>query len=269
MPDRAEATAFGRLLRERRTRRNLTQERLAARAGVSTRHLSFLETGRSNPSRDSVLALSETMDVPLRDRNRLLRAAGFSAVYPERNPLSTEDHHVRSLFEFLLERHEPYPAYVVDHTWTVRMHNRPGTRLLRWILGEEPGELVGRNHLRMLFDPDGIRPYVVNFDEVARFLWDRLEEEIVLHPEDQELEELRRDLKAFGSVPEGTPEVPRRSGPPALPIHLRRDGTDLRLLSFLVTVAAPRDAGLQDVRIETFLPADAGSDDLLRAGEEP
>lgn len=126
MPDLAEATAFGRLLRERRTRRNLTQERLAARAGVSARHLSFLETGRSNPSRDSVLALSEAMGVPLRDRNRLLRAAGFSAVYPERDPLSTEDHHLRSLFEFLLERHEPYPAYVVDHTWTVRMHNRPG-----------------------------------------------------------------------------------------------------------------------------------------------
>lgn len=258
-------TIFGRLLRQRRQERELTQERLAADAGLSTRHVSFLETGRSNPSRQSVLALAEAMDIPLRDRNRLLRAAGFSAVYPERDPLARLDSHVRSLFGFLLERHEPYPAYVVDHTWTVQMHNGPGVDLLEWLLDEDLAALEDSNHLRLLFDPDGIRPYVANFEQVARFLWDRLAEEIVLHPEDESLEELRRELRALGTVPDPLPDVPESDGPPALPIHLRRDGVDLRLLSFLVTMAAPRDPALQDLRIETFVPADEASDELLRA----
>ena len=241
----------------------MTQEGLAFRADVSTRHMSFLETGRSDPSRETVLALCEAMDLPLRDRDRLLRAAGFSGDHPAREAPPSPGPHVRSLFVFLLERHEPYPAYLVDHTWTVHMHNGPGVDVLEWALGEEIGSLRGTNHLRLLFDPEGLRPHVVNFDEVAHFLWDRLEEEIVLHPEDEVLEELHRELQAFDTAPESLPDVPEGEGPPALPIHLRRDGVDLRLLSFLVTMAAPRDAALQDLRIETFLPADEESDEFL------
>lgn len=260
---RENGTPFGRLLRRRRKRHGLTQERLAARADLSTRHVSFLETGRSNPSRDSVLALSRALDLPLRDRNTLLRAAGLPAVYPNRDLLA-EDSHVRSLFEFLLRRHEPFPAYVIDHAWTVKMHNRAGVTLLDWLLEQEASALAGTNQLRVLFDPEGLRPLTVNFEAVGRFLLDRLEEEIALRPEDDELEELRRELEGYGPVPVSDPGRQPRDPVPALPIHLRKDGTDLRLLSFLMTVAAPREVGLQEIRMETFLPADEESAALLK-----
>lgn len=264
------ATPFGRLLRRWRDRRSVTQERLAYRADLSPRHVSFLETGRSNPSRESVLSLSRALDLPLRDRNALLRAAGFAAAYPERDPLADEENgHLRSLFRFLLERHEPCPAFVADRAWNVRMHNRAGLRLLCWLLEDEAGNgaedgLAGLNLLRVLFDPDAVRPCTVNFDEVGRFLWDRLEERIALRPDDGELSELRRDLAELGPVPEGSSEPESALGEPALPIHLRKDGTDLRLLSFLMSVSAPREVGLQEIHIETFLPADGESEAVLR-----
>lgn len=261
---RENGTPFGRLLRQRRKRHGLTQERLAARADLSTRHVSFLETGRSNPSRDSVLALSRAMELPLRDRNTLLRAAGLPAVYPERDLLA-EDSHVRSLFEFLLRRHEPYPAYVIDHAWTVEMHNRAAVSLVDWLLEQGSSALAGTNQLRLLFDPDGLRPLTVNFDAVGRFLLDRLEEEIALRPGDDELEELRRELEGYGPMPTSHPGRRPPDSMPALPVHLRKDGTDLRLLSFLMTVAAPREVGLQEIRMETFLPADEESVELLES----
>jgi len=129
--------------------------------------------------------------------------------------------------------------------------------------GRTPDRLVGSNQLRLLFHPEGIRPLTVNFDAVGRFLLDRLEEEIALHPDDRGLEALRRDLEGYGPVPD--PDSARQPADemPALPIHLRKEGTDLRLLSFLVTVAAPREVGLQETRMETFLPADEQSGQLL------
>ena len=298
MSEGSETTPFGRLLRQRRTRRDVTQERLAYRADLSPRHVSFLETGRSNPSRSSVLALSRALDLPLRDRNALLRAAGFAAVYPERDPLEAGASRVRSLFSFLLRRHEPFPAFVVDRRWTVRMHNRAATDLLAWLLdaspreaGEAgtdapdahrdddtrarpgsppphgaPGPLEGVNLLGILFDPKKLRPLTVNFEAVGRYLWDRLEEEIALCPDDERLRDLRDELEGYGPLPGGVPDLPAGNGPPALPVHLRKDGVDLRLLSFLLSVAAPREVGVQEIRMETFLPADEESEALLREG---
>lgn len=266
-------TAFGRLLRRRRRQRNVTQERLAYRADLSPRHVSFLETGRSDPSRASALDLARALELPLADRNALLRAAGFAGVYPERDLLADEGSHVRSLFTFLLERHEPFPAYVVDRAWTVRMHNRPAAELLGWLLEEEvpaggPGPaaypLAGANLLRVLFDPGRLRPLTVNFDEVGAYLADRLDEEIALRPDDEGLRSLRRDLRDLGPMPEAGADLPEEGSPPALPVHLRKDGVDLRLLSFLMTVAAPREVGIQEVRMETFLPADDESETVIR-----
>lgn len=292
----AETTPFGRLLRQRRNQRDVTQERLAYRADLSPRHVSFLETGRSNPSRSSVLALARALDLPLRDRNALLRAAGFAGAYPERDPLGPGTSRVRSLFSFLLRSHEPYPAFVADRMWTVRMHNRAATELVAWLLDESlrdgdeagedspagrgaaadrcrdgspaadrvPGPLEGTNLLRLLFDPEKLRPLTVNFEAVGRFLWNRLEEEIALGPDDESLVKLREELASYGPLPEGVPDLPAGNGAPALPVHLRKDGVDLRLLSFLLTVAAPREVGIQEIRLETFLPADEETEKYLR-----
>ena len=274
MTGEERGTAFGQLLRKRRRQRNLTQERLAARADLSARHVSFLETGRSDPSRASVLALSRALDLTLRDRNLLLRSAGFAAVYPERDLLDQNGSHLRSLFSFLLDRHEPYPGFVWDRAWTVRMHNEAAVRLLAWLLenpestpkDEERGALEGTNLLDVFFDPDRLRPLVVNFDAAGRFLWERLEEQIALDPTSEDLRALRDRIEAYGPVPplEALPEAELRGDAPALSIHLRKDGTDLRLFSFLVTVAAPQVVALQEVRMETLFPADQESEQVLR-----
>lgn len=271
MDDHTETTPFGQLLRRRRNQRRLTQERLAYRADLSARHVSFLETGRSNPSRSSVLSLARALDLPLRDRNALLRAAGFAAVYPDRDLVTSDESHVRALLSFLLRRHEPFPAYVVDRTWTVRRHNRAAVRVISWLLdqpaeedGERPASLEGVNLLRTLFDPAALRPLTVNFDEVGRFLLDRLEQEIALRPDDERLQELLEEVESYGPVPEAFSTAPDEADDPALPVHLRKDDVDVRMLSFIMTVAAPRDAGLEDIRMETFLPADPESEAVLR-----
>ena len=289
MNEPSAGTAFGRLLRRRRRQRNVTQEELAYRADLSSRHVSFLETGRSDPSRDSLLAIARALDLPLRDRNALLRVAGFAPAHPERDLLVAEGSHIRSLFGFLLERHEPYPAFVLDRTWTVRMHNRAATHLLSWLLDApasarrtKPGggdtepegsgpagrPLAGVNLLRVLFDPDGLRPLAVNFEQVGRYLRDRLDERIALWPDDDGLVTLREQLDGLGPLPDGgpdpIPDPPAEGDFPALPIHLRKDGTDLRMLSFLMSVAAPREAGMHGARMETFLPADGESDEVIR-----
>lgn len=270
MKQRPEATPFGRLLRRRRTQRRATQEWLAFRAGLSTRHVSFLETGRSNPSRSSVLALAGALELPLRDRNALLRAAGFAPQYPERDVVRSEGTHIRTLLSFLLRRHEPFPAYVVDRSWTVRRHNDGAASLMNWLLGRRwpVGEgstvLEGTNLLLALFDPHRLRPLTVNFDEVGRFLVGRLEHEMALRPDDERLRELLRVLESYGPLPEASPRMPREPGEPALSINLRKDEVEVRLLSFIMTVAAPLDVGLEEIRMETFLPADPESEALLR-----
>ncbi|MDX1578749.1 MAG: helix-turn-helix domain-containing protein [Gemmatimonadota bacterium] len=274
MHGESQRSAFGKLLRKRRRQRNLTQERLAARADLSARHVSFLETGRSDPSRASVLALSRALDLTLRDRNLLLRSAGFAAVYPERDILDREGSHLRSMFSFLLARHEPFPGFVWDRAWTVRMHNDAAVKVLGWLLGdpggtaesEERASLVGTNLLDVFFDPARLRPLVENFEAAGRFLWERLEEQIALDPASEELRALRGRIEEYGPIPplEALPEAELRADAPALSIHLRKDGTDLRLFSFLVTVAAPQVVSLQEVRMETLLPADEESERVLR-----
>lgn len=274
MAGEEQGTAFGELLRKRRRQRNLTQERLAARADLSARHVSFLETGRSDPSRASVLALSRALDLTLRDRNLLLRSAGFAAVYPERDLLGREGSHLRSMFSFLLARHEPFPAFVWDRAWTVRLHNDAAVKVLGWLLEDregtaesgDHGSLVGTNLLDIFFDPDRLRPLVVNFEAAGRFLWERLEEQIALDPASEELRALRGRIEDYGPVPplEALPEAELRGDAPALSMHLRKDGTDIRLFSFLVTVAAPQVVALQEVRMETLLPADEESERVLR-----
>ena len=264
-------SGFGTLLRDRRTSRDLTQEQLSFRADLSTRHISFLETGRSRPSRDSVLALAEALELPLRDRNLLLEAAGFAAAYPARELTDPERSHLRSLLSFVLERHEPYPCYVVDRCWNVEFHNEAGGRTLMWLLGEgvDGADADDVNLLRLLFDPEGLRPCTVNFEEVATSLLARLEREAAARPGDAELrallEELHRQAPAGSLEPGSRDAANLGSGDaPVLPIHLRRDGVDLRLFSMIMAVGTPRDVTVEELRVETFFPADPESEGVLR-----
>ena len=251
------ASPVGRLLREWRTARGLSQLELALRAGFSTRHLSFLETGRSQPSRQALLVLAETLEVPLRDRNRLLEAGGYADVYRETSIEADEMRHIRGVLQFILDRHLPYPAMVLDRYATCVMGNGGSERLLA-MLAEPELRPEHANHLRIVFHPRGARRFIVNWDEVARHLLGRAERELGALGDDAAAKALLEELRGY------TGPLPRAAAPLAgdvlLPIHIRRDDVELRLFSTLMTLGTPRDVTLQELRIETFFPADAASE---------
>jgi transcriptional regulator with XRE-family HTH domain len=258
---------FGRQLRRWRALRGASQLRLATEAGVSTRHLSFVETGRSQPSREMVLRLAEALDVPLRERNALLAAAGFAALYRESALGAPVLEPVDRALGFLLERHEPFPAYLVDRSWRVLRANRGALVGFARFAGADPvWRETPLNLLRVTLHPRGLRPWIVNFDDVARWSLARLGREVALAGHEPELALLLDEVSAFPGLPEaGGLADPGASPGPVLPLHLKRDDVELRLFSMITTLGTPQDVTLQEIRIESFMPADPASETRLRA----
>ena len=262
----SQPSPFGRLLREWRARRGMSQLRLATEAGVSSRHLSFVETGRSQPSREMVLRLSEALDVPLRERNALLGAAGFAAVFRESSLGAPELAPVERMLGFLLAQYEPFPAYLVDRCTRVLRANRAGLATFAPFVNDAPvWRETPLNLMRLTLDPAGLRPAIVNWEEVASALLVRLAREAALASADTELAALVEELRAIPGLPDSV-RVPdlTRPPPPILAVHLKGDGVDLRFFTMLTTLGTPQDVTLQDLHIESFMPADAETESRLR-----
>jgi transcriptional regulator with XRE-family HTH domain len=263
-PDRS-ANPVGQLLRGWRDARGMSQLDLAMRAGFSTRHVSFIETGRTHPSREALLAIAETLDVPLRERNHLLEAAGYSRMYRQTALGAEEMSHVRSVLQFILERHEPYGAVVLDRYSNCLLGNAPSARLIGALV--DPSLMTEHaNLLRLVFHPLGMRRCIANWDEVARHLLGRAEREFARFTGDDTAAALLRELKEYAGP--GTQQPPRTSLEMTdllLPVHLRRGDMELRLFSTIMTLGTPQDVTLQELRIETFFPADAASEAVFAA----
>jgi len=242
----------------------MSQLDVALRADVSTRHLSFVETGRSSPSREMVHLLCEVLDVPLRERNALLQAAGYAPVYRETDLSEPELEQVRRIVEFMLSSHEPYGAVAIDRGWNVLLANRSHDRLLDAVLGEDVDVRIRSNLLRLVFDPDGVRPAIENWDEVARAVLDRAHREVRGHRDDQAIE-LVEELLAYPDVPERwrVPDLTRRP-PVVIPIRLRVGDEVLSLFTAITTLGTPQDVTLQELRIESFFPADSSTERAIR-----
>jgi len=253
------ASIVGRLLRDWREARGMSQLTLAMEAGFSARHVSFIETGRTQPSRQALLALAETLEVPLRDRNRLLQAGGYAHVYGQ-TPLDADDMaHVRSVLEFILDRHAPFPALVLDRYSNRLMGNEASSRLLAAVvdptLATEP-----LNLLRAVFHPLGARRFVVNWDEVARHLFGRADRELTSASEDATATALLTELRSYaGPALTQRPTAHLSANDVLLPIHVRMGDIELRFFSAIMTLGTPQDVTLQELRIETFFPADQAS----------
>src|SRR5262249_40310131 len=218
------ARALGTLLREWRAARGMSQLDLALRAGFSSRHVSFIETGRTQPSRQALLDLAEALDVPLRERNRLLEAGGYAHVY-RHTPLAAEEMgHVRGVLEFILERHHPYAAIVMDRYSNCVMANRPSQRLLALLVD---GSLIAEhaNHLRLVFHPLGARRWIVNWEDVARSLLGRAERELGQFAPDEGGLALLAELRGY--VPDLSTRLAAGALTPVdllLPIHIKKAG---------------------------------------------
>ncbi len=257
------------LLKAWRQLRRLSQLELALAAGVSQRHLSFVESGRAKPSRELLLTLAETLDLPLRECNLLLHAGGFAPVFEQRSLSDDDMASVRRALELTLLHHEPYPAIVLDRQWNSLLRNRAAERLIG-LLGDS-GEVWQRvdpsgqkNVLRLSFHPQGLRPLVRNWDQVAPHMLERLQREIVAAPMDQALHALHQDLMAMSGLQKDQPKA-RNAKPhatahaaltPTVNVELGLGDTTLRMFSLLSTFGTAQDVTTDELRIETFFPAD-------------
>ncbi|MGW2703939.1 helix-turn-helix domain-containing protein [Streptomyces sp. NPDC001340] len=252
---------IGPLLRAWRERRRVSQLELALRADSSARHISFIETGRSRPSEEMVLRLAEHLDVPVRERNALLLAAGYAPHYPE-TPLDDPAlDALRDGMERLIQGYEPYPALVVDAGYTVVAANRGITMLLEGV----PEKLLtpAPNAMRLTLHPEGLAPRIRNLREWRGHLLAQMEREIALHRSDQ-LRALYEEVAAY-PVPEEAPgDEPAEPVPYfALPMQIEHDGRILSFVSSISTFNTPMDVTVAELAIETFLPADPATTKYL------
>ena len=257
------ANPVGDLLRGWRTRRALSQAELAFEAGISIKHLSYVETGKAAPGRDILLQLSSALDLSLRDRNALLEAGGFARQYGERDLAAPELADARRAIDLLLGRHEPFPAIVTDRRWNVMQANRAAARLMTMLLG--PARMQRPlNHMRMFLAPDELRPFVENWPSVATALLARARHEAMAAPLDEALQSTWRELMRLPELP--APATEDNSVPgPLCEVRLRKGDVGIGLIGAVLTLGTPQDVTLQELRVEMFMPADAASEATLTA----
>lgn len=255
--------SVGDLLREWRQRRRMSQLLLAAEADVSTRHLSFVESGRAAPSREMVMRLADRLDVPLRERNALLMAAGYAPLFRERPLDDPQLAAARAAVELVLRGHEPYPALAVDRHWNIVAANRA----LAALIGDASAALLNApvNALRLSLHPEGIAPRIVNWHAWRAHLLSRLQRQIDASA-DATLAALHEELAAYPAPPGAQPPAGVADHQHiAVPLQLR---TGLGTLSFYSTTTVfgtPVDITLSELAIEAFFPADPQTADALRA----
>ena len=257
----AQSPTVGGLLRDWRQRRRMSQMDLSLEATVSTRHLSFVETGRAKPSRELVLHLAEHLEVPLRERNALLLAAGYSPSFPQ-SPLDAGTMApVRAALDAILAGHAPFPAVVVDRRWDLVTANQPALALMT--AGVDPTLLEPPvNVLRVSLHPDGLAPRIVNLQEYSAHLLDRLRRQAAAGG-DPALTALHGELAAY-------PGVRDDGGAPAhvadllfVPLVLRSDGGELTFFSTIATFGTALDVTIAELAVESFFPADDATSTAL------
>jgi transcriptional regulator with XRE-family HTH domain len=258
-----EAPGIGPILRDWRQRRRLSQMDLALEAGISTRHLSFVETGRSKPSAEMVLHLAEQLEVPLRDRNALLLAAGYAPRYGARSLDDPEMAHIRDALGRVLDGHEPFPALAVDRYWNLVASNAALGVLLEGVADELL--LPPANSLRIALHPDGMRSRVLNFPAWRADLLHRLER-AVAGTADPQLLELQREILSYPGPPAPEQEAPGREVMFGLKLAAPGDGRELSFFSTITTFGTPLDITVSEIAIEAFFPADEETAAALATG---
>ena len=254
---KGQGNQLGNLLRHWRNIRGRNQFDLSLETGVSQRHISFIECGRSIPSRQTLLEIAQVLDVPLRERNMLLLTAGYAPVYSEAAWNSVQMQSVTKALERILRQHEPFPAIVMDRYWNVLMTNESAPRFFNCFtdMSRRKGP---RNMLHLMFDPEGMRPFVDNWEEVASSLIQRVNSEATGRVIDEKTKQLLAALLAYPDVRSG--QSNRGTGSttitPVIPISFRKDDKVLNYFSMVTTVGTPQTVAAQELRIESMFPAD-------------
>jgi transcriptional regulator with XRE-family HTH domain len=254
---RIPPSPVGELLQHWRRRRRMSQLVLAGEAGVTPRHVSFVESGRANPSREMVLTLARALDVPLRERNQLLLAAGFAPMYRETGLDAESMDRMRAALDRVLSHHEPYPAVVLDRHWDVLRANDAASAMFDFLLdGADAGDPP--NVVRLMFG--ALRPHVANWVQTGEALVQRVHREAVGGVPDVATVRLLDEVLSLPGVPASwrTPDFVA-TPLPLVPVDFAKDGVEVSYFSLVTTVGTPHDVTLQELRIESFFPADAAT----------
>ena len=257
-------TTLGPLLQYWRRTRNLSQLALATEANVSPRHLCFIETGRSKPSREMVLHLADALAVPLRERNAMLLAAGFAPTFRELTLDDRELAPVRQAIDAILKQQEPFPAVVMNRHWDIVAANRAATRFFAMLLDGRTPHGAG-NILRMMFHPDGVRPQVANWEAVAHALVGRVQREALGGALDERGRQLLAEVLAYPGVPSRLAS-PDLAAPlvPVVPVSFTHRERTFNFFSAVTVLGTPQDITLQELRVESFFPLDEATADAAR-----
>ena len=259
-----ERARFAAKLRWWREHKGLSQLELAGRAEISQRHLSFLELGRANPSRQMVVRLAEALSVPLRQHNALLLAAGYAPAWRETDMAAPELTQIANAVDYILGQQEPFPAVSVDRQWDLLKANGGAVRLVEFMVGPlAPGTHV--NLADALVAPNVLRPYLVNWAEVVRYFIRTVEADAATDGSDETAALLRRLLAYKGVRSTMRASVPEQASGPVLPMHFRKGNTQLSLFTTIATLGTPQDVTVQELRVESFFPMDEQTAKTLRA----
>jgi transcriptional regulator with XRE-family HTH domain len=270
--------SFGILLKQWRAQRGFSQLELSLTSQVSQRHISFLESGRANPSREMVLELATVLEVPLRQQNLMLTAAGFAPIHAETDLSAPEMNSMRKALDFMLRKQEPYPAFVIDRDWNLLLTNDAASRLFAAFIDLETFQAQFEqnekvNLMRALFHPEGFRPFVANWEEVAGHLLRRVHREAMSIPygsathkeldnaTGQQSVTLFDELMSYPGVSDLWQTSNRvEQNTLLLTVHLKRETLELQFFSTIATLGTSYDITLQELRIECLFPADEATE---------
>ena len=262
--DRSDS--FGTLLKQWRDRRSFSQLDLAMSSQVSQRHISFLESGRAKPSQEMVLQLATVLEIPLRQQNLLLSAAGFAPIHTETDLSAPEMTSVRKAIDLILHQHEPYPAFAVDRYWHLLLANQGANRLLDAFIAPDKLHrlfyLDGKiNLMRVFFHPLGLRPSIVNWESCANHLLQRLHRETLVERESDLSTVLLKELMSYPDVDRiWRTDVRTTQHALLLAIQFHREDLEFQFFSTIATLGTPYDITLQELRIECLFPADEATE---------
>jgi transcriptional regulator with XRE-family HTH domain len=261
---RDEPGLFSALLRHWRTKRGLSQLDLSLTAEVSSRHISFLETGRAQPSREMVLILGGALDLALRDQNVLLRSAGFSDQFAEPSWSDGLDPSIERTLSYMLDKHDPYPMVVLSHVYDLVRVNQGGTKLMSWLIADPSAVTRPPNLMRALFDPKLARAFIVDWERIAKSLLTRIHREALARPSDAGLQGLLRELLAYPDVPSSfrQPDITDTTEP-TLSVRVRKGDVELAFLTTVTHFDAPQNITLQELKIESYFPLDDHTERLF------
>jgi transcriptional regulator with XRE-family HTH domain len=254
-----KTSEVGVLLRQWRDVRGKSQLDLSLDTGVSQKQISFIESGRSVPSRFTLTAIAQALDIPLRDRNTLLLAAGYAPMFSDSAWNSMEMKSVTDALKRILRQHEPFPALVMDRYWNVLMTNECAPRFFNCFIDMASRE-GPRNMLHLMFDPKGMRPFVANWEDVAKGLFERVYRESVGRVVDEKTKELLAALLAYPDVKSDWKSPVALSFMPVIPMSFVKDDEVLNYFSMVTTVGTPQTVATQELRIECMFPADEATE---------